>query len=91
MKRFSSNWAADSLIPLMPILIPSDYTMLDEKTLLVHQGAVLLRPEGDKGRVLGYALLCTDALTPMWPAKPATALPQETVVSCFDCIGAHER
>jgi len=77
----------------LPILIPSDFTYLSEKTMLVHQGAMLIRPEpeNDRGRVLGYALLCADVLTSMWPTKPAHALPADTVVSCFDCIGAHER
>lgn len=87
-----SKWVND-IVANLPILIPHDYTMLDEKTLLVHQGAVIIRPEpeNDRGRVIGYALLCTDVLTPMWPQKPASALSPETVVSCFDCIGAHER
>jgi len=80
-------------MPQLPILIPADFTYLSEKTLLVHQGAMLVRPEpeNDRGRVLGYALLCTDVLTSMWPSKPAQALPADTVVSCFDCISACER
>jgi hypothetical protein len=80
-------------MPRFPILIPADFTYLDEKTLLVHQGAVLVRPEpeNDRGRVIGYATLCIDVLTPTWPTKPSPALPNDTVVSCFDCIGAHEQ
>lgn len=70
------------------VLIPSDYTWLDPKTLLVHQGAVLIRPEGDRGRVIGYSKLCTDVLSVEWKDKPmGVAL----VVSCFDCLGATEQ
>lgn len=80
-------------IPRFPILLPSDYTILDDKTLLVHQGAVLVRPEpeNNRGRVIGYAPLCTDVLTSVWTEKPKSALPADTPVSCFDCIGAHEQ
>jgi len=76
-----------------PILLPSDFVVLDEKTLLVHQGAVLVKPELDKGRgrVLGYAPLCTDVLASTWFEKPKGALPADTVVSCFDCLAACER
>lgn len=80
-------------VPRFPILIPSDYTYLEEKTLLVHQGAVLVKPEpeNDRGRVIGYAPLCIDVLTPTWTTKPKGALPADTVVSCFDCIAACEQ
>jgi hypothetical protein len=78
-------------IPRTPILLPADFTYLDQKTLLVHQGAMVVRPEGDRGRVLGYTLLCTTVLGSQWPTKPISALPQDTVVSCFDCVAAHEQ
>ncbi len=70
------------------ILIPSDFTWLDDKTLLVHQGAVLLRPEGDRGRVIGYTKLCTDVLVVDWKTKPGDA---DLVVTCFGCLGATEQ
>lgn len=75
-------------MPRHPILLPSDFTILDEKTLLVHQGAVWVRPEGDRGYVLGYTVLCTESMTPRWtdhPVEPAR------VVTCFGCLGAHEQ
>jgi len=74
-----------------PILVPSDYTIRDDDTLLVHQGAVLLYPEADRGRVIGYTVLCTDVLRTMWTTKPSYAQPNDTVVSCFDCLAACER
>jgi hypothetical protein len=80
-------------IPQLPILIPSDYVILDNKTLLVHQGAMLVRPEPrtTAGRVIGYTVLCTDVLRTMWSGKPRSALPGDTPVSCFKCLGAREQ
>lgn len=75
-----------------PILIPSDFTWFDATTLLVHQGAVLLKHEGDKGRVIGYTILCTDVLGRMWPDKPVDAATSlDVVITCFGCLGAYEQ
>lgn len=70
------------------ILIPADFVWIDEDTLLAHQGAALLRDEGDRGRVVGYTKLCTDVLRVDWKEKPADAA---VVVSCFGCLGACEQ
>ena len=70
------------------ILLPSDFAWLDANTLLVHQGAVWLRAEGMRGRVLGFTVLCTDDTVPRWKQRPATA---EGVVTCFGCLGASEQ
>jgi hypothetical protein len=70
------------------ILIPSGFTFVDDKTLLVHQGAVLLRPEGDRGRVIGYTKLCTDVLVVDWKEKP---MDSGLIVTCFGCLGATEQ
>lgn len=72
------------------ILIPSDFTWLDDKTLLVHQGAVLLRPEldGAYGRVIGFTVLCTETLGRRWWNMPRNA---NLIVTCFGCLGASEQ
>ncbi len=75
-------------MPRHPILIPSDFTFLDEATLLVHQGAVWVRPQGDRGLVMGYSILCTETMTPRWTDKPVAP---ENIVTCFGCLGAHEQ
>lgn len=70
------------------ILIPSDFTWLDPMTLLVHQGAMLLRPEGDRGRVIGFTTLCTDVLKRKWWSMPKS---DDLIVLCFGCLGATEQ
>lgn len=70
------------------VLVPADFTWVDWKTMLVHQGAQLLRSEGDRGRVIGYSLLCTDVLRVDWKMPPADAA---LVVTCFGCLGAYEQ
>ncbi len=75
---------------LKRILTPTDFVWLDDKTLLVHQGAVILlpEPEHDRGRVLGYTTLCTESLLARWRDKPNDA---GLVVTCFECLGATEQ
>lgn len=69
------------------ILLPAEFTWFDEKTLLTHQGAMLVRPEpeSDRGRVIGYTKLCTDVLVVDWKTQPSTDL---HIVSCLNCLGA---
>lgn len=75
--------------PRTYILVPSDFTRVDEAySEIVHQGAVVLRPEGDQGRVVGYNKLCTETLSVEWREKPADA---GLVVTCFKCMGATEQ
>ncbi len=76
------------------ILIPSDFTWADDQTFLVHQGAVILRPEpgNDRGRVIGYTTLCTEVMEVRWRQKPG--VPDTSplgVVTCFECLGATEQ
>ena len=70
------------------ILMPWDFTWVDYATLLAHQGAVILRDEGEHGRVIGYTKLCTDVLRVDWRTPPPDA---GVVVSCFACLAACER
>lgn len=69
------------------ILMPAEFTWFDEKTLLTHQGAMLVRPEpeGDRGRVIGYTKLCTDVLVVDWKKPPGD---DQHIVSCLNCLGA---
>lgn len=67
------------------ILMPAEFTWFDEKTLLTHQGAMLVRPEGDHGRIIGYTKLCTDVLVVDWKKPPSDAA---DIVSCLNCLGA---
>lgn len=72
-----------------PILLPDDtFTWSDPFTGLVHRGAVIVKPEGDQGRVIGWTRLCVDVLTPSWQKKPEQG---PDVVTCLDCLGAQEQ